>query len=398
MAEFTHTYAVNCPSCGGSSVVKSGLRNGKQRYKCQGCGKKFRQVIRVETIAEGRKYSDETIGAAIFQYFLGGMSIRNIGRNISFREDLPQPSTDTIFQWAKDYLEAATYATRDVKAQTGDEWVADEMVIKVDGRNMYHWNIMDKDTRYLLASHISESRGAEEAIKVVQKALDRAARPPKKFRSDKYAAYPVALRYLMPYTKHIRTAGVDKWVNNNLSERMQNTFRARDKTLRGMYTVESGQQFLDGFTFTYNHFRDHMSLNDKTPGEVAGMEIPFTEWADVVRANIEVPEEWKREAKVRTPRKKDHGHTSKGHRKRAKKERVEPVNGVQLGMWRKKKPSKADLERVDAYARAQAPKPPRPDMGRKQEPEYDTQPRLFRKPRIPIPKHRVRPKPPGIRR
>ena len=168
--------------------------------------------------------------------------------------------------------------------------------------------------------------------------------------------------------------------------------------MRGLYSVESPQQFLDGFTFTYNHIRDHMSLNGKTPGELAGMEMPFKEWADVIRANIEVPEEWKREAKVRTPRKKDHGHTSKGYRKRPQKEREEPVNGVQLELWRKKKPSKADRERVDAYARAQAPMPVMPDMSRKQVPEHDTQPRLFQIPRLPIPKHRVRPVVAGRRR
>ena len=252
----------------------------------------------------------------------------------------------------------------------------------------------------MLASHISESRGGEEAIKVVQKALARASHPPKKFRSDKYAAYPVALRYLMPYTKHIKTAGVNEWVNNNLSERMQNTYRAREKTMRGMYTVESGQQFLDGFTFTYNHFRDHMALNGKTPGEVAKMEIPFKEWADVVRANIEVPEEWKREAKARTPRAKGHGHTKKGYRKRPQKEREEPVRGVQLGMWRKRKPSKADRERVDAYAKARAPQPVMPKSMRKpQSPAYGTQPRLMSRQLPTIPKHRVRPKPAGrIRR
>ena len=90
----------------------------------------------------------------------------------------------------------------------------------------------------------------------------------------------------MPNTRHIRTAGVNEWVNNNLSERMQNTYRAREKTLRGLYSVESGQQFLDGFTITYNHIRDHMALNGKTPGDAAKMEIPFKEWADVVRADI----------------------------------------------------------------------------------------------------------------
>ena len=341
------------------------------------------------------KYSDEVVGAALHQYF-GGMSIRIIARNIEFREDLPRPSSDTIFQWVKDYIEAATYATRDLKVQTGDEFVADELVAKIDGRNFYIWSIVDKDSRYLLATHVSESRSAEEAIQVVKKALERASHPPKKFRSDKYAAYPVALRYLMPYTKHIRTAGVNEWVNNNLSERMQNTFRAKEKTMRGMYSVETAQQFFDGFAINYNHFRDHMALKGKTPGEVAGMEIPFREWADVVRADIEVPAEWKREAKRRTPRKKNHGHTEKGYRNRPQKGRDEPVRGVQLGYLRHKRPTKKDRERVEAHAKASAPVPPR--MNRKLPPEYNTQLRLMTKPRLTLPTRRTQPRVAGSRR
>ena len=392
MAEFVKTiaYTINCPACGDEHVIKTGNRNGYQRYKCNSCKKKFR----ADGQAEGRKFDDELIGATLFEHYQG-LSIRNSARNIANRYGIPRPSTDTIYQWIKDYTEAATYALRDIKAHTGDEWVADEMVIKVDGRNMYHWNIMDRKTRYLLASHISESRGGGEAIKVVKKALDRADHPPKVFRSDKYAAYPVALRALMPNTRHIKTKGVQEFINNNLSERMQNTYRAREKTLRGMYSVESGQQFLDGFTITYNYFRDHLSLKGQTPGEAAKMEIHFKEWADVVRADIEVPESWKREPRMRPPRVKEYaGRTKKGYRKRSRKKQAENP-GVQLGMWRKKKPSKADRERVEAIARVRAPQPVMPDMSRKpQPPTYDTQPRLFPKPLQPIPR-RVRPKPAG---
>ena len=171
-----------------------------------------------------------------------------------------------------------------------------------------------------------------------------------------------------------------------------------------MYTVETAQQFLDGFAFTYNHIRDHMALKGKTPGEVAGMDVPFREWADVVRADIEVPAEWKREAKRRTPRKKNHEKTKKGYRKRPQKGREEPVRGIQLGAWRHKKPTKKDRERVEAHAKARAPEPPRMER-RLPKPEYDTQSRLMHDPRLPIPKARmpipvrmVRPKPAGRRR
>ena len=160
MAKIPVYIDVECPRCGGGDITKAGKRNDWHRYECGTCGKWFRNRVRVEDAAEGRKYGDEAVGAALYQYFMGGMSIRNVARNIAFpRGRFRRHPADTIFQWAKDYVEAATYALRDIKAQTGDEWVADEMVVKVDGRNMYHWNIMDKDTRYLAGfSHIREQR------------------------------------------------------------------------------------------------------------------------------------------------------------------------------------------------------------------------------------------------
>ena len=113
-----------------------------------------------------------------------------------------------------------------------------------------------------------------------------------------------------------------------------------------------------------------------------------------------MPQEWKREAKERPPRvKKYAGRTKKGYRKRPRKKRAEKAS-VQLGLWRKKKPSKADRERIEAIAkeRAKAPRPVMPDMSRKPKtPEYDTQMRLIPKYFRPIPK-RVRPQIAGQRR
>ena len=387
MAEFVKTviYTIDCPACGDSNIIKTGNRNGYQRYKCNACKKKFR----ADGQAKGRKFDDELIGATIFEYYQG-ISIRNSARSIGYRYGIPRPSTDTIYQWIKDYTEAATYAIRDVKAHTGDRWVADEMVIDVDGQNVYHWNVMDRDTRFLLASHVSKGRGEEDAIQVFKKALARADHPPQSITTDKWVAYPPALAELMPNTKHIRARGIRHWINNNLSERMQGRYRSRIKTLRGLWDLTSAQQFLDGYTLTYNHFTDHGALSGRTPAQAAKMKIPFKEWADVVRADIEVPEEWKREPRMRPPRVKEYaGHTKKGYRKRPRNRKE--VLGVQLGMWRKKKPSKADRERVEALARARAPQPVMPKSSPKtRTPAYDTQLRMLSMQMRPIPK-RVRP-------
>ena len=70
-------------------------------------------------------------------------------------------------------------------------------------------------------------------------------------------------------------------LNNNLSERLQGTFRDRDKTLRGLKQQESGQLYIDGLVLNYNFFRPHIGLKGKRPAESAGAEIPFTSWIEV---------------------------------------------------------------------------------------------------------------------
>ncbi len=38
----TTTYVVACPECDSQRVHKAGTQKGEQRYRCNGCGKKFR--------------------------------------------------------------------------------------------------------------------------------------------------------------------------------------------------------------------------------------------------------------------------------------------------------------------------------------------------------------------
>ena len=77
--------------------------------------------------------------------------------------------------------------------------------------------------------------------------------------------------------------------NNNLSERLQGTFRDRTKTLRAMDSRKTGQHYLDGWVLTYNHFKGHHSLRDQTPGYRAKVNPPFKEWADVVKGEAAPP-------------------------------------------------------------------------------------------------------------
>ena len=110
------------------------------------------------------------------------------------------------------------------------------------------------------------------------------SRSPCSVTTDKWRAYLRPIRELMPDAKHIQSEGLTAEINNNMSERVQGTYRDRIKTLRGLDNLESGQRYLDGWTLNYNLFRKHHSLRNRPPSHLAKVKPPFTGWADVVKA------------------------------------------------------------------------------------------------------------------
>lgn len=279
MAKFTKTVTVNCPYCESESVIKYGKQNGKQLYKCKSCKKRFNDTGALH----GRMVSAEQIGAAI-RMFYSGMSYKQIGENMASAFDMSEPSKQTIYAWVRDYTDAAVEAMAGHKAHTSGKWVADEMAVDVGGEKMWNWNVMDAETRYILASHLSPTRTIASAVKVMEKARDAATEPPNQITTDRLWSYDKAIDRVFPKARHVKSKGMKSIVlNNNLSERLQGTYRQRIKTLRGLENERTAQRYLDGWALTYNLFREHESLGFKQPANVAGVDAPFGEWADVVK-------------------------------------------------------------------------------------------------------------------
>ena len=279
MAEFTHviTQTVNCPACGNERVVKIGKQNHQQRYLCRKCKKKFRANGK----APGRTQPTNVIGGAIRDYYMG-MSYKQIAEGLKHRYDIPQPSKRTIYQWVTDFTAHASKTLKPLKATTSDTWDVDEMMVKVGGENLWLWNIMDHETRYALAAHLAKDRSARTAEIVLRKALAAAVNQPKTIKSDGLPSYPRAIRSVMPGTRHIVSKGIRARINNNRLERLNGTYRSREKTLRGMDSIETGQKYLDGYRMTYNFFREHEGINYDMPGRCAKVEFPFHKWGEVV--------------------------------------------------------------------------------------------------------------------
>ena len=299
MAEFTETTTktVNCPSCDADHVIKIGKQSGQQRYRCKSCNKKFRAGGK----AEGRKMDAEMMGSAIRDFYTG-KSYKQIAEGLKEEYDLPkEPSKATVYEWVRDYTDKAMSQMKNHKAKTGGHWVADEMQVDVGGKKMWLWNVMDSKTRYILASHLTPRRDANAARVVLRKAALAADKPPKTITSDKLRSYIRPVKDVLPEAEHIQSEEIRASINNNLSERLQGTFRDRIKTLRGLDSRKTGQRYLDGWGLTYNHFRGHESLGNKSPGQRAKVNPPFREWADVVKKAGAASRPVKRETRPASP-------------------------------------------------------------------------------------------------
>ena len=235
MAKFstTTTVEIKCPKCGGGRVVKIGFQRGVQRYRCKDCPKDFR----ANGMAEGRRMDAEMMGSAIRDFYMG-KSYKQIAEGLKEEYDIPEPSKATIYEWVRDYTDEAKELTADMKAQVGDEWVADEMAVKVGSWQYWNWNVMDKETRYILASHLSRRRTEKAAIETLEKAKAAAGREPNTITTDKLRSYGPAIKKVFPKTLHIKSQGLTSSLNNNMSERLQGTYRSRIKTLRGLDSLE----------------------------------------------------------------------------------------------------------------------------------------------------------------
>jgi len=155
------------------------------------------------------------------------------------------------------------------------------MTVNVNGKHRWLWNLLDKDTRFLLATQLTEQRYTEDAKALFHEAKVKADKSPKAIITDGLPAYRHA--YLGEFwtpdvkTRYLRLVSLTDKINQNIIERYNGTNRERNKTMRALDTDKSAQTYVDGFQVYYNFIKPHMGLDGKTPAEAAGLDLGLIE-------------------------------------------------------------------------------------------------------------------------
>lgn len=237
----TPTNNAVCKYCGSTHTKKYGFYKGIQRYYCHDCHRKFSvndQLFKMKT-------STNQVSSALDEYYKG-MSVNDI-RDYLNEQYHNLPSSHTIYEWIDKYTHEAENRFKNYHPQVGSEWIADETVLKIQGKNYWCIDIIDKDTRFLLATKLSSNRSTEDIRELMEHARDVAGTTPKEVLTDGWKGYIDGIELAFGAdTKHIVTDPFDSehiGENSELIERWHSTLKERTKVMRGLKSIGNARKF-----------------------------------------------------------------------------------------------------------------------------------------------------------
>ena len=278
--------ALVCESCQSAKVVSNGVRHNKSgdvpTYLCLSCGHRFSGLVGFK-----RRRSDPEVVALALDLYFRGLSIRKIVEHFLQTRGLVV-SRMCIYRWITHFGKLVAEWMDAQGARTSDRWHIDETVIGVDGEPRYLWNVMDHETRFLLATHVSKNRSLTNTRIPIHKAMQATPDRPADVLTDGMISYPVAVGKELGrratsfddpksvhggfFNPHRRVPSIRAKESNNRIERMHGTEKERFKVMRGFDNDLGSSALAEGFRAHYNLVKTHQALG-MTPGEAAGIPV-----------------------------------------------------------------------------------------------------------------------------
>lgn len=183
-----------CPVCGSTDVVRDGWRKNKsgkiQRFLCRSCGYRFVNNIGFEKMKNKPK-----IITLVMDLYFKGVSYRKIVDHLRQFYGV-KISHVAIIKWVRKYVKLMKEYVDSLNPQTSGIWHTDEMAVKIKNGKEWRWlwNLMDHETRFLLASQLTEKREVKDARTVFAEAKAIAKTRPAFIITDGLRAYQDAFK------------------------------------------------------------------------------------------------------------------------------------------------------------------------------------------------------------
>jgi transposase-like protein len=282
-----------CEKCDGKNIKRDGVRETKnrskvQRYKCKDCSHRF-------SIDDGfwkMKNHENKITSCMNMYY-AGMSLRKIQEHLQMFA--PKNSHySTIYRWIVKYANMIGTLTDNIQIKSGKELMSDEMEYHRLGEQNWFVDVMDTETRFVVASDYMKSRTIENLTKVLKKGKLATGEQIRVVTTDGLQGYERVLKksfglkthwnHKSPIIHNVVIAS-ERGFNHKI-ERLHNTIRDRTKIMRGFHgSLESARAIMKGMEIYYNFVRKHQGIDGKTPSEEAIPELCLStnKWLSLIK-------------------------------------------------------------------------------------------------------------------
>lgn len=238
-----------CKRCGTQNFYKAGKnKEGKQKYKCKNCGYRF---VWTSDFPK-RHFFSNVILFATELYGSVGISLRTIAKK--FRKFFGiKVSHEGIRKWI---LAAKKLHVIDEEFVATKTWHVDETWIRIKEIGFWLWVVYCKESKHVIAWHISREHTNEDAKILFRKALAKSqGRRPKLIITDGLWQYPHAIYKTMRWSwreqrkRHLVDSGVGK---NALIERVNKEIKRRYKWFGSLQAMDGAQAFFSLFFYHFN--------------------------------------------------------------------------------------------------------------------------------------------------
>lgn len=245
----TGTLVPRCKKCGTENFYQDGKNSqGKQLYKCKKCGFRF---VWTSDLPK-RHFFSNIIAFAIDLYATVGISLRTLSDRMKKYFDI-NISHEGIRQWV---LVADNLNLIDAKPVATETWYVDETYIKIKGKGFWLWVAFSKESKQVIAWHISKNRLLKDARAVLKKAMKASnGIRPEKIITDGLWQYPVAIRkevgwkWNIQKKRHIIDSGIGK---NSPVERVNKEIKRRINWFKSFQAEAGAKAFFGLFFYHFN--------------------------------------------------------------------------------------------------------------------------------------------------
>lgn len=277
----------NCPYCNSNDTVGFGKRKCKdrvkQKYRCNKCRRYF-----IEEKDFQRYKGNGKITTMILDLYFKGISLRGIKDHLKQFYSISLDHSNILRRIQK-FSKVIDNYVKTLKPEVSEQWHIDEMKIQAGGKWRWLWNMMDEQTKFLIARQVTTKARQRETRQFFKAGKEQAQKEPTFMITDGRHSYKRSLGKEMPSTSHVKLVSItDKRTNNNNIERLNLTIRDRLRVMKGLGNVGSADLMTSAFQNYYNFIRPHSTIGT-TPAIASGLNVVGTEgnrWMELLKVSL----------------------------------------------------------------------------------------------------------------